>query len=155
VANRGRPSKYKPEFAEQARKLCALGATDRELAEFFEVAESSVSKWKLEYPEFSEALKRGKEVSDERVEHSLYRRAVGYSFDSVHVSNYQGEVTLTPIVQHVPPDTTACIFWLKNRRKEQWRDKIEVDGKVDHVHATVDAMEAARRRALEQPRAVN
>ena len=121
----GRPSKYKPEFAEQARKLTLLGATDRELADFFKVAESTLNLWKLEHPEFSESLKLGKEVADERVEQSLYHRAVGFSHPDVHVSNYQGEVTLTPIVKVYPPDPTSCIFWLKNRRGADWRDKIE------------------------------
>lgn len=118
----GRPSKYKPEYAEQAAKLCALGATDRDVADFFKVAESTLNLWKIEHPEFSESLKVAKEVADKRVEQSLYRRALGYSHDSVHVSNYQGDVTLTPIVEHYPPDTTAAIFWLKNRKPEEWRD---------------------------------
>lgn len=126
-----RPSKYQPEFIEQAAKLCKLGATDRDLADFFEVAESTLNLWKLEYPEFSESLKRGKDEADARVEQSLYRRALGYSHDAVHVSNYQGAVTLTPIVEHHPPDTTACIFWLKNRKPTDWRDKQNVEHGVD------------------------
>lgn len=118
----GRPSKYKPELIEQARKLCALGATDRDLAEFFEVAESTVNLWKIEHQEFSDALKLAKEAADSRVEQSLYRRALGYTYDSVHISNFQGQITLTPIVEHCPPDPTSCIFWLKNRKPEEWRD---------------------------------
>lgn len=121
----GRPSKYSPAFVEQAMKLCKLGATDRELADFFKVSESTLNNWKSQHPEFMESLKRGKDESDARVEQSLYRRALGYSHDSVHVSNYQGEVTLTPIVEHYAPDTVACIFWLKNRKPELWRDKVE------------------------------
>jgi hypothetical protein len=123
----GRPTKYKREYVEQAAKLCKLGATDRELADFFGVAESTLNLWKLEHAEFSESLKGSKDEADKRVEHSLYRRALGYSHDSIHVSNFQGEVTLTPIVEHYPPDTTACIFWLKNRQSEAWRDKIETE----------------------------
>lgn len=127
---RGRPSKYKPEFCEQGAKLCKLGATDREMAEFFKVSEATFHLWKSVHPEFSESLKLAKEEADNRVEQSLYRRALGYSHDSVHVSNYQGEVTLTPIVEHFPPDTTACIFWLKNRKPEVWRDKSDIDVNV-------------------------
>lgn len=125
----GRPTKYRPEFAEQAAKLCALGANDREVADFFKVTEQTVNNWKSAHPEFFESLKVAKATADARVEQSLYRRALGYSHDSVHVSNYQGEVTLTPIVEHYPPDTTAAIFWLKNRKPEEWRDK------TDHDHA--------------------
>jgi hypothetical protein len=125
----GRPSKYRPEYAEQAAKLCKLGATDRELADFFQVAESTLNLWKLEHSEFSESLKLGKDEADKRVEQSLYHRAVGYSHPDTHVSNFQGDVTLTPITKFYPPETTACIFWLKNRNPEAWRDRVEHTGK--------------------------
>lgn len=134
----GRPSKYKPEFAEQAHKLCRLGATDREVADFFKVTEQTLNNWKAAHPEFFESLKVAKEEADKRVEQSLYRRALGYSHDSVHVSNFQGEVTLTPIVEHYAPDTTACIFWLKNRKPSEWRDvkAVEHSGEMTHRHVS-------------------
>lgn len=124
----GRPSKYKPEFCEQAAKLCKLGATDRELADFFGVKEWTINRWKAEYPEFSQSLKLAKEESDNRVEQSLYHRALGYSHDAVKIlMTKDGDVYREEYVEHYPPDTTACIFWLKNRRPDQWRDKIDVD----------------------------
>lgn len=119
----GRPSKYKPEYAKKAEKLCLLGATDEDLADFFEVGIRTISNWKAQHPEFLQALKTAKEAADERVERSLYHRAVGYSYDAVHFSSFQGSVTETPYREHCPPDTTAQIFWLKNRRPDQWRDK--------------------------------
>lgn len=118
----GRPTKFKPEFVAQAAKLAALGATDREAAEFFGVQESTLYLWKHTYPEFSEALKVGKDFADHRVEQSLYRKAVGYTQDDTHFSSYEGVVTETPYVKHIPPDTTAGIFWLKNRKPDVWRD---------------------------------
>lgn len=135
----GRPSKYEPGFCVQAQKLCELGATDREVAEFFEVAESTLNLWKHQHAEFSESLKLGKQASDERVEKSLYRRAVGYSYDAVKIfppkvgQDADGNVAssdalMVPYVEHVPPDTTACIFWLKNRRTKDWRDRHELTG---------------------------
>jgi transposase-like protein len=126
----GRPSKFKPEFCKQAVGLTKLGATDREVAEFFEVSEVTLNTWKHQHPEFLKSLKQGKESADNRVEQSLYRRALGYSHDEVHISNYMGEVTQTPIVKHYAPDTTACIFWLKNRKPAEWRDRIEHSGDV-------------------------
>jgi hypothetical protein len=123
----GRPTSFKPEFVEQARKLAALGATDREAAEFFEVAESTLHLWKHTHPEFSESLKVGKETADARVEQSLYRRALGYSHDAVKMHTVDGAVSITPYVEHYPPDTTAAIFWLKNRKPAEWRDKTEQD----------------------------
>lgn len=121
----GRPSKYKPEFAKQAKFLADKGCTDLEVAAFFEVALSTVSLWKLKHPEFSEALRLGKAEADSRVERALFERATGYSHPDTHVSSYLGEVTLTPVMKHYPPDSTAMIFWLKNRKPENWRDKPE------------------------------
>lgn len=127
MADVGRPTSFKPEFVEQARKLAKLGATDREAAEFFEVAESTLYLWKHTHAEFSEALKVGKETADARVEQSLYRRALGYTHDAVKIMMADGVPIVEPYVEHYPPDTTAAIFWLKNRKPEQWRDKTTVE----------------------------
>lgn len=121
----GRPSKYRPEFVGQARKLADLGQTDREIAEFFEVDERTLHRWKHDHEDFCHALTLGKEGPDARVEQSLFRRAVGYSHDDIHISTYEGAVTLTSIVKHYPPDPTSMIFWLKNRRRDLWREKHE------------------------------
>jgi hypothetical protein len=137
---RGRPTKYQEEFPAQAAKLCKLGATDRELADFFQVTESTLNLWKIKYPEFSESLKLGKDEADKRVEHSLFHRATGYSHPDVHVSNFQGAVTLTPIIKHYPPDSTACIFWLKNRKPEEWRDRIDIEANVRNVDVSAEPL---------------
>lgn len=128
----GRPSAYRDEFAEQAKKLCQLGATDAELADFFEVSTRTIHRWKAEHEDFCHSLKAGKDEADDRVEASLYHKAVGYTFDSVKIFNGSDGPVLVPYKEHVPPDTTAMIFWLKNRRKEDWRDKVEQEhsGKV-------------------------
>lgn len=120
---KGRPSKYLAVFVGQARKLADLGLTDREIAEFFEVDERTLYRWKNEHADFRQALTLGKDGPDDRVEQSLYRRAIGYSHDDFHISTYEGAVTQTPIVKHYPPDSTSAIFWLKNRRKDLWREK--------------------------------
>lgn len=129
----GRPSSYKPGFAEQAAKLCALGATDAELADFFKVSTVTIWRWQSAHLEFCNALKRGKEAADERVERSLYGRAMGYTYDAVKIFMPGGsaEPVYAPFQEHVPPDVTACIFWLKNRRADLWRDRshTEVTGK--------------------------
>lgn len=146
----GRPSKFKPEFIEQTKKLCALGATDREIADFFEVSEVTLNAWKLQYPKFLNALKLAKDEADDRVEKSLYRRALGYSHDAVKINvNAQGETTITPYVEHYPPDTTACIFWLKNRRRAEWRDKIEHEHTLNGEFAA-ELQEARKRAAASQ-----
>lgn len=120
-----RPTKFKPEFVAQAEKLCRLGATDIEVADFLEVDVRTLYRWKGEHEEFCQALKAGKDVSDERVERSLFSRATGYEHDEVDIRVVGGGIVETPIRKFYPPDTTAAIFWLKNRKPEQWRDKTE------------------------------
>jgi hypothetical protein len=120
-----RPSKFQEEFIPQAEKLCKLGATDMEVADFFEVDVRTLYRWKGENEAFCQALKAGKEVADERVERSLYARANGYEHNEVDIRVVGGEIVQTPIRKYYPPDTTACIFWLKNRRAAEWRDKVE------------------------------
>lgn len=127
MATAGRPSKYKPEFAKQAAKLCKLGATDAQLADFFQVSVSTINLWKVEHKEFSESIRVPKAEADERVEQSLYRRAMGYEHDEVDVKVIDKAVVLTPIRKYYPPDSTAMIFWLKNRKPAEWREKQEIE----------------------------
>lgn len=120
-----RPEKWKPEFLETARRAASLGLTDREIAELLGVAERTLNYWKFTKEGLQEALAVGKEASDARVVQSLYRRATGYSYDAKEVFCSHGVITEVSVVKHVPPDTTAMIFWLKNRDKENWRDRHE------------------------------
>jgi len=129
-----RPSKYKPEFADQALKLCRLGATDKELADFFATTEQTINAWKAAYPEFLESLKEGKSLADAEVADKLYKRATGYSHKAVKIaSTPDGKEHLTEYEEQYPPDTTAAIFWLKNRRPDLWRDKTEQRTTIEHV----------------------
>lgn len=121
-AKNGRPSSYKPEYATQAAKLCKLGATDSDLADFFDVSTRTIANWQGRYSEFLQALKSGKTEADDRVERSLYQKAVGYEYDAVKIFNANGSPMVVPYRERVQPDTTAAIFWLKNRRADQWRD---------------------------------
>lgn len=120
------PTKYKPEYDEQAYKLCLLGHIDSELADFFEVNEDTIHEWKKVHKSFSESVKKGKANSDADVAHSLYKRATGYDAPDTDIKMYEGQIIQTPIIKHYPPDPTAMIFWLKNRQKDKWRDKQEI-----------------------------
>lgn len=148
----GRPSKYQPEFAEQGLKLCLLGATDKQLADFFGVAESTLNLWKQEYPEFSESLREGKQAADSAVANSLYRRALGYSHKAVKILAYEGSSFEHEYTEHYPPDTTACIFWLKNRQPAVWRDRMEVDHRApDGPLAQIYLPDNGRQRGTDEP----
>jgi transposase-like protein len=125
---RGRPSKFKDEYIIQVYKLCLLGATDKELADFFDIDEATLNRWKTQHPEFCKSLKRGKMQADATVAEKLYHRATGYEHPEVITATFQGEITDTmEVTKHYAPDTTAAIFWLKNRQPQLWRDKQEIE----------------------------
>lgn len=127
MADVGRPSSFKQEYIAQAQKLCDLGATDVEIADFFGVTARTLYRWKGENKEFCQTLKAAKEIADKRVERSLYARATGYEHDEVDIRVVNGEIIQTNIRKYYPPDTTAMIFWLKNRDPAAWRETKAVE----------------------------
>ena len=118
----GRPSKFDAVDRQQVEFLAKRGFTDAELAEFFKVTEQTWNNWKSAHPEFFESLKDWKAEADRKVERSLYERAKGYSHAEDKIFNANGKPLVVPTTKHYPPDTTAAIFWLKNRMKDEWRD---------------------------------
>lgn len=129
-----RPSEFKEAYVDSARLLAKLGATDAEVAEFFKVDVRTIYRWKNTHVEFCQALKAGKDEADDRVERSLYHRAIGYEQEAVKIFMPAGadKPVYAPYTERIAPDTTAAIFWLKNRRPQEWRDKI------DHTIANPD-----------------
>ena len=140
----GRPTKYLVSMNKQVYKLCLLGMVDVELADFFNISESTLNEWKLKYPKFSESIKKGKSMPDANVADKLYNRALGYEYKEVTFEKLDGKenLTVTPdaiimedqyrkkiTIKHQPADTTAQIFWLKNRDPERWRDRHTVENK--------------------------
>jgi len=119
-----RPTKYNPDMNEQVYKLCLLGATDKQIADFFNVTEKTINNWKSTEEEFLQSLKKGKIDADAEAAQTLYKRATG-NWITTEEKLYDGE-TITLSKTHLP-DTTAAIFWLKNRQPELWRDKQEFD----------------------------
>lgn len=119
-----RPTEYKSAYAEGARKLAMLGATDAEIADFYDVDVRTIHRWKIAHEEFCHSLKAGKAQADDRVERALYHRAIGYEQEEVKIFMPAGaeEPVYAPYIAKIAPDTTAAIFWLKNRRQDQWRD---------------------------------
>jgi len=123
----GRPTKYREEFNEQAYKLSLLGFIDKELANFFEITESTINKWKLDYPKFSESIKKGKEIANANVAESLYRRAIGYEHPEMKVFNHMGEIIEHEVTKYYPPETQAASLFLRNRQPDKFRDKQDID----------------------------
>lgn len=128
-AKNGRPTVFKPEYVAQAESLCQLGATEADLANFFNVSTVTLWRWRSKYADFCNALKVGKDAADQRVISSLYHRATGYTYDAVKIFPPAGKrktPLIVPYKEHVPPDTTAAIFWLKNRKRKDWSDYHDV-----------------------------
>ena len=138
----GRPTKYNANFNKQVKKLCLLGATDMQIADFLEIDHATLNRWKTKYPGFCDSLKGGKILPDIKVAQSLYKRAIGYRYKEVTFEKIEGKLNLeiTPmqtitqdaykkkvIIKEVAPDVTAQIFWLKNRQKEIWRDRQSIE----------------------------
>lgn len=143
----GRPTKYKKEYNKKAFKLSLLGATDKEIADFFDVDESTINNWKLKHPKFLESIKGGKEDADANVAKRLYKRALGYDYKEVKTKKEAApielqdllgdDLTVTEVItttKHVVPDIAAINIWLKNRRGrvdpekgQKWADRHEVD----------------------------
>ena len=119
----GRPSKYDPQCIEQARTLAQNGATEMEVADFFDINVTTLRRWKAIHAEFGTALKVAGDIADDRVERSLYERANGYSVMAVKHFVIKDEIQTVEYIQHYPPDPTSAIFWLKNRRRNEWRDR--------------------------------
>ena len=107
---------------------CKDGLIEDDIVKKLNIAMSTFSRYKVEHEELREALKRGKEVIDYEVEQKLLKRAMGYDYNEVkNVTDPDGGITTTITVKSVIPDTTAQIFWLKNRKPKEWRDKQEVE----------------------------
>lgn len=102
----GRPTKYRPEYDERAKGLCLLGYTNEMLAASFGVNVCTIGEWQHMFPTFADALNAGREVADSAVANALHEKAKA-------------------------GDTTAMIFWLKNRMRNSWRDRHDVEAKVD------------------------
>lgn len=107
------------------------GLTDDQLARKMGISRSTLNAWKVAYPDISDALKKGKEVVDIEVENALLKRALGYEYVETMVEESPDGVKHRETVKFIPPDVTAQIFWLKNRRPEAWREKVETGVSVD------------------------
>ncbi|MGG5344023.1 helix-turn-helix domain-containing protein [Enterococcus sp. AZ192] len=115
------------------------GLTDEQIAENIGISRSTLSKWKNDHSDISDTLKRGKEVIDRQVENALLKRALGYEYTEVTKElTDDGMQTTKKITKQVAPDTTAQIFWLKNRKPNEWRDKQDINHSGDIGVTIVD-----------------
>lgn len=100
------------------------GLTDEQIAHNMGIHVATLYEWKKKYDDINETLKKGKEVVDREVENALFKRALGYSFTE---KTYENGILSKEVVKHEVPSTTAQIFWLKNRKPKEWRDKQDIE----------------------------
>lgn len=133
------------------------GLTDLQISHKCGISTSTLYDWKNRYPEISEALKDGKEVVDLEVENALFKSACGYEYEEVITDyNASGEVTSSKTIRKFqPPNTTAQIYWLKNRKRDTWKDnhdKIEIERErveIDKARLDMDKKEASGDRVIQ------
>lgn len=124
MARRGKYYEQIEPKLELIEAMCRDGATDKMIADKFELAISTFYEYKKKHEEFAKALSRGKEVVDVKVENALLKRALGFEYEEI---TYENDLETKRVKKYVIPDTTAQIYWLKNRKPEQWRDKQDRD----------------------------
>lgn len=123
MSTMGRPTSYRPEFCDLAANYCLLGATNEELAGFFDVSPRTIDNWIARIPEFAAAVRDGRAAADARVARSLHQRAVGYTITVRRTVLCRGQERTLAREVHYPADVRACIFWLRNRRRQDWCDR--------------------------------
>lgn len=116
------------------------GLSNEQIAKNIGINECTIYDWKKKEPKISNALKKGKEVADYEVENALYKKALGYTVEIKEQKvDKDGCVHDTTREVHIPADTLAQIYWLKNRKPEKWRDKVEVSTNLNEL-AKVDEL---------------
>lgn len=140
-------------------KWAKEGLFDRQIAQKMEISHETFYKWIKNYPEFADAIKKGKEIADKEIVNALYKRALGYSYKEVKeeyvaddngvIRDKDGKSTKEVTVTHKsePPNTAALIYWLNNRRPDEWsnKSKLDVDGNIN----IADVLAKARKRLEE------
>src|SRR5262249_24049337 len=144
----GRPTLYREEYADIAQNYCLLGATNDELACFFQAAPSTVDNWLQAHPEFAMAVRSGRGAAAANIARKLYHHAMGSDYATRKIFVHRGETGEVPHPVHLPPDVGACIFWLRNRRREKWRERTRPEPAGNAVN--FDELAAESRRVAER-----
>lgn len=155
----GRAARYRVTYLEQARKLAAMGAVDSEIADFFAISTRQLIRWKLEHPAFAEATRVGEAAADDRVERSLYQKAVGYYYTEQQAikikiqekaGTFHEEVVVVDVERFMPPQGNADLTWLRQRAPRWSEDPDAADREADEglARATVEGV-LARMKLLD------
>ena len=138
-----RHSQFKTEWIDKAKELAQKGMTDKEIAKSLGISESALYRYQQRYVEFRKAINEGKVKPNEEVEAALYKRAIGYTMQlrRVVIDPFTSKQTVTMQEEHIPPNVTAQIFFLKNRVPEKWKDTWHGEFDVNQrkgLHVVID-----------------
>lgn len=132
MAKRGPKSKFNEKLGEVFVRKTQEGKTLEEIAEIVGVSKRTLSNWMGQSTDLLHAVKEARQVADELVEAALFSRATGYSHPETKVGFSDGCPVTEEVTKHYPPDTTAIMFWLRNRNPKKWREKTEGDVNVNN-----------------------
>ncbi len=150
MTKRGRTPSYTPAYCTVAYKFCLLGATNEDLADVLRVSRNTIGNWLARYPEFKQAMQDGRDVADADVAQALLHKAKGFTHEDVKILQLGGELKPVEYSRYFPPDSQAALFWLRNRRHKQWRERIELEHSV--TDEKLRELEEAGLRARNGPR---
>ena len=148
MSDGGRPTKYREAYADIAHNYCLLGATNDELAVFFDVSPTTIDNWMAAHEDFAAQVRKGRASADAAIALKLYQRAMGYEYRTRKVFVYRGQPVEVDHPVHMPPDVGACIFWLRNRRRRDWQERARPPAELAiGTGVTFAELEEASRRA--------
>lgn len=148
----GAPSKFNDAVKEKMLELLEKGKTEQQVADIIGVHVTTIRNWKGKHPELVWAIKEAKQIADDLVEASLFSKACGYSHEEEKIFLHEGKVVRAKTRRQYAPDTTAGIFWLKNRKPELWREKENPDVVINNYSNMTDDELNERLAELEQRR---
>ncbi len=143
TTRKGRPTKYHESYPNIIAAMTRMSMTHQEIMNALDISHNTFHQWLKEYPLFKESLKETEIKANSKVEYSLFQRACGIEVTDTEelITEVDGVIkkSIKRIKRHIPPDTTAQIFWLKNRMPARWRDVHKIEGEVGITMASFAA----------------
>ncbi len=132
---RGRPAVYSEDIDENVRRLCLLGLSDTEIAEYLQISRKTMWDWDNAHPTFVNARAEGRVKADAKVASALHDRALGINYKEqqpvkLRIGQFEDKVELVEVDRYIPPDTHAAALWLSNRQRGRWSIKPLTDGEA-------------------------
>jgi len=149
----GRPTRYHQTYHPKLVELLArLGFSDQEAADYLGISKATFYNWRKKYKQFLDSIKKGKDSIDDQVENALAKKALGFREKAIKIFHYQGQIITKEYEEYYPPDVGAICFWLKNRRRDRWKDRwdVNVNGDFNVMNYDIPVTDEEKKEAIEQ-----